>query len=122
MKMEAALVVSLMFACYCALVPAALGAHDLSQDYRHSVYLDKNQKYQLFWNFDIEASTITFAVQVETSGWVGFGISPKGKMPGSDVVIGWVDDNGQTFLNVSAPVMNHIHSTMNDIVVIYLLS
>ncbi len=105
--MEAALVVSLMLACYCALVPAALGAHDLSQDYRFSAYLDNDQTYQLFWNFDLEAKTIAFAVQVETSGWVGFGVSPNGQMPGSDVVIGWVDDNGDTFFHVSASVTHY---------------
>ncbi|XP_065886142.1 DBH-like monooxygenase protein 1 homolog [Dysidea avara] len=29
------------------------------------------------------------AVQVQTTGWIGFGFSPNGGMTGSDVVIGW---------------------------------
>ena len=38
---------------------------------------------------------IKFAVNVSTTGWVGFGLSPNGQTPGSDVVIGWVSlDNG----------------------------
>jgi hypothetical protein len=36
------------------------------------------------------------AEQVATTGWVGFGLSPNGQMPDSDVVIGWVTDDGQT--------------------------
>ncbi len=103
--MEAALVVSLMLAC-CVLIPAARG-HDVSQVYRFSAELDK--MYDLLWNFDLEAKTISFAVLVNTTGWIGFGVSPNGQMPGSDVVIGWVDDNGQAFLNVSASVTHYCY-------------
>ena len=46
--------------------------------------------YELYWNFNNDAETISFVVRVQTSGWVGFGLSPNGQMPDSDVVIGWV--------------------------------
>ena len=36
-------------------------------------------------------------MQVETTGYVGFGISPNGKMWPSDVVIGWVTDRHAFF-------------------------
>lgn len=53
--------------------------------------------YELFWDFDREAETITFAVRARTTGWVGFGLSPNGGMIGSDVIIGWVTENSVFF-------------------------
>ena len=53
--------------------------------------------YELFWDFDTQAETISFAVRVKTMGWVGFGLSPNGGMIGSDVVIGWVTENSVYF-------------------------
>ena len=77
---------------------SALGAHDLSEEYRFSADLDPS--YKLYWSFNLQAGTIAFAVNVSTTGWVGFGLSPNGQMPGSDVVIGWVESNGQTMFKV----------------------
>ena len=57
--------------------------------------------YELYWNFDNDAENISFAVRVQTTGWVGFGLSPNGQMPNSDVVIGWVTDDGETVFHVS---------------------
>ena len=62
---------------------------------------DGSPLYTLYWNFDTAEQTITFAVKARTNGWVGFGISPNGGMVNSDVVIGWVNDEGQAFLDVS---------------------
>ena len=61
-----------------------------------------NPIYTLYWNFSTVEQTIRFAVSVQTNGWVGFGISPNGGMVNSDVVIGWVNDDGQAFLQVSS--------------------
>ena len=77
---------------------SALGAHNLNEEYRFSAELDSS--YKLHWTFDLEAGTIAFAVNVSTTGWVGFGLSPTGQMPGSDVVIGWVQNNGQVEFQV----------------------
>ena len=57
--------------------------------------------YTLYWNFSTADQTIAFAVKAKTNGWVGFGVSPNGGMVNSDVVIGWVNDEGQAFLHVS---------------------
>ena len=57
--------------------------------------------YTLHWNFSVAEETITFAVNVATNGWVGFGISPNGGMVNSDVVVGWVNDDGEAFFHVS---------------------
>ena len=65
------------------------------------LYDAEGQYYGFHWNFDIATKTIHFAVNVSTVGWVGFGVSPTGQMPGSDVVIGWVADNGNTYFHVS---------------------
>ncbi len=77
------------------------GAHDLSQEYRFSAILDRDGLYELHWNYDLSAQTISFAVRVQTTGWVGFGISPDGGMVGSDVVIGWVESDGTVQFHVS---------------------
>ena len=53
--------------------------------------------YWLYWNFSKTAEEIKFAVRVKTTGWIGFGLSPNGQMPGSDVVIGWMDGQGTHF-------------------------
>ena len=57
--------------------------------------------YYLYWSFDLVAETISFAVCVQTTGWCGVGLSPNGQMPGSDVVIGWVDESGDVTFHVS---------------------
>ncbi len=69
-----------------------LSSYPLSQELREG--------YMLHWGFDVDAQTIRFAVRVSTIGWVGLGLSPNGGMPNSDIVIGWVNDQGQTFLHV----------------------
>ena len=76
------------------------GIHDLNTEYRFHTNL-ADAEYVLHWNVDMQNEEITFAVNVSTTGWVGFGISPNGQMPGSDVVIGWVNNSGQVFFQVS---------------------
>ena len=67
---------------------------DLFSEYAHHAVLDAEENIKLFWNIDWDAETVSFAVEAETTGWVGFGLSPgSGQMIGSDVVIGWVKDN-----------------------------
>ena len=77
------------------LLQSALSAHDLSSEYRFSHNLHPD--YTLYWTFDNTAQSIRFAVHVRTTGWIGFGLSPNGQMPQSDVVIGWVDGTGNHF-------------------------
>ncbi|XP_070572311.1 DBH-like monooxygenase protein 1 homolog [Ptychodera flava] len=64
-----------------------------SQDYTHNVIVDGHDNFHVFWKFD--NTTITFEMHVRTTGWVGFGFSPDGGMPGSDMVMGWVTDDGE---------------------------
>lgn len=91
------LVILLCFVFICNSV----GAHDLPAEYRFSAKF-ANGDYLLYWNVDLQSKVISFAVDVATTGWVGFGISPNGQMPGSDVIMAWVDDrNGQVVFSVS---------------------
>ena len=91
------------------VVHPATCAHNLEdREYQFSVNLDDG--YKLHWNFDLEQQTIAFAVNVSTTGWVGFGLSPNGQMPQSDVVIGWVDNDGNTQFHVSVHSMLHANS------------
>ena len=67
-----------------------------------TVLLDTDdQYYALYWNFTRSTESIYFAVNVSTTGWVGFGLSPNGQMPSSDVVIGWVSE-GTGYFHVSS--------------------
>ncbi len=82
-------------------IHSAVAAHDLSREYRFSAEFAGGD-YLLYWNVALESKVISFAVDVATTGWVGFGISPNGQMPGSDVVIAWVDNNGRVSFSVSS--------------------
>lgn len=94
-----AIVFFLLFAVHDVVGLAAESSQDLRNRYRFSRMLDDGGQYWLHWSFDDE--NIFFAVNVETTGWVGFGLSPNGQMPQSDVVIGWVDGNGTAYFHVS---------------------
>ena len=78
------------------------GVHtDLSKyPFYRTLFDDQGQYYGFHWNFSIASGTIHFAVNVSTGGWIGFGVSPTGQMPGSDVVIGWVADSGNLYLSL----------------------
>ncbi|XP_019849476.1 PREDICTED: DBH-like monooxygenase protein 1 homolog [Amphimedon queenslandica] len=79
---------------FASLLSFACSAHDnnLEEEYTFHRELDPSGRFVLYWRFNLSTETIHFAVDVETEGWVGFGISPTGRMPGSDVVMGWIDD------------------------------
>jgi len=55
----------------------------------------------MFYSIDTEHSILKLSVHVQTTGWIWFGFSPNGQMPGSDVIIGWVDSSGVSFLQVN---------------------
>ncbi|EDV25400.1 uncharacterized protein TRIADDRAFT_55459 [Trichoplax adhaerens] len=66
---------------------------------QYHVSMDEDSNYRMHWSFNNQDKIMQFTVEVKTTGWIGFGISPyTGQMPGSDVVIGWVDSNGKAYL------------------------
>ena len=91
---------ALCIALFVSLLAVTHGARNLSAIYRFSARLSGDD-YVVHWSFDTATKNITFAVRVRTTGWIGFGLSPNGQMPNSDVIVGWVDTNGQATLHVS---------------------
>ncbi|XP_062858528.1 DBH-like monooxygenase protein 1 homolog [Trichomycterus rosablanca] len=69
--------------------------YDSSAAYDHSTVLDPLRKYLLRWSFN--QSSITFHLEVETRGYIGFGFSPTGAMASSDIIIGGVAE-GRPYL------------------------
>lgn len=81
-------------------------------DYSHTELLD-GTAYIVHWMFDNETETFYFKVEVNTTGWVGFGVSRlllpqtermqwnRNSMNYYDVIVGGVDDNGTKYYEVS---------------------
>lgn len=69
-----------------------------SARWSHSAMLSPD--YRLLWSLGPGPQDITFELQVRTLGYVGFGFSKDGRMAGSDMVVGWVDQ-GQVYFQVS---------------------
>lgn len=90
MELKRNLVLVLGVLCLVNFVKAARWSHSamLSPDYR------------LLWSLGPGPQDITFELQVRTLGYVGFGFSKDGRMAGSDMVVGWVDQ-GQVYFQVS---------------------
>jgi hypothetical protein len=61
--------------------------------YDRSIILDPEQKYKLYWKVDRTNQIIHGAVEVQTTGWIGFGLTTLG-MEGADVFIGYIDEYG----------------------------
>ncbi|XP_059837559.1 DBH-like monooxygenase protein 1 homolog isoform X1 [Hypanus sabinus] len=79
----------------CPGAAAATAGTWARRTFAHHAVLDANGRYHLRWKGD--NTSITFEVEVETRGYVGFGISPTGSMAQSDMVIGGVA-NGRPYL------------------------
>ncbi|KAM6420961.1 putative DBH-like monooxygenase protein 2 [Pluvialis apricaria] len=65
---------------------------------RFSIFLDPLNMVYLRWDHD-EQELMLFELQVHTTGWVAFGFSPHGELPGSDIVIGGVFPNGSIYFS-----------------------
>ena len=73
---------------------------ELQARFDNFTQLNGNPLYELYWS--VEGNISSFAVRVQTTGWVGFGISPNGQMLDSDVIMGFVDGSGAGNITVSA--------------------
>ena len=94
---------SVVFLVVATLIATETNSLELRAKYpfNNVLFNDQGQLYEVYWNFSIAAGTIAFAVNVSTTGWVGFGVSPNGQMPGSDVVMGWIATDGSSYFHVS---------------------
>ena len=61
--------------------------------YTNYADLVENGIYRLYWNYSI--TDFIGEIHVKTIGWVSFGFSPNGKMNQSDIVVGWITENGR---------------------------
>lgn len=75
---------------------------------RHRVTLDPRGKYVLEWDVDWTTERVTFNVTVETTGYVGFGLSSNGKMSGADIVIGGVMPSGKWYFTDRHAIANQL--------------
>lgn len=77
---------------------------------KHQEYLEKNGKYLVEWEAYTDTQTIIFELTAESTGFVGFGISPVGGMDGADIIIGGVYANGSYYFSVRIFSFSHIYS------------
>ncbi|XP_043495838.1 MOXD1 homolog 2 isoform X1 [Polistes fuscatus] len=63
-------------------------------EWKHSAILDNN--FLVLWTPGDKE--VTFEIQVKTLGYVGLGFKKEDGREGADMVIGWVDNNGQVHL------------------------
>lgn len=101
-------------ACLITIVLQAVISHVAGIEWEHSAVLDNN--FLVLWT--PSERDVTFEVQVRTPGYVGLGFTKDGSQMDADMVIGWVDNNGQVHLQVSVcnriRVVGHLyvhHST-----------
>ncbi|CAK9815881.1 MOXD1 homolog 2 [Anthophora quadrimaculata] len=66
----------------------------LSVEWKHSAILDSN--FLVLWTPG--ETDVMFEIQVKTRGYVGLGFTRDDSSVGADMVIGWVDNNGQLHL------------------------
>ncbi|XP_040920021.1 DBH-like monooxygenase protein 2 homolog isoform X2 [Toxotes jaculatrix] len=85
----------LPFLCLFLAGTKGVGASDPTVPFME--YLDQDNLVCLKWGFDDLQGSITFMLAVNTTGWVGFGLSPNGGMKGSDIVIGGLGPSGSYF-------------------------
>lgn len=62
-------------------------------------FLDRDQKYYLEWVVLWPERRIIFNVTVQTTGYVGFGLSLAGRMDGADIVVGGVRKDGTSYFS-----------------------
>ncbi|RNA36563.1 DBH-like monooxygenase 1 -like protein [Brachionus plicatilis] len=65
-----------------------------SEDYAFHLSIDSRRPDFLNMHWKMVNDEIQIEIHCQTSGYVAFGLSPDGKMPKSDIVIGWVDSSG----------------------------
>ena len=68
--------------------------------------------YLFKWKTDDINKTIIIRIEVQSKGWVGFGFSKHGKIQEVDLVIGWVDEMGQTILKASLNLSSYVYISL----------
>ncbi|KAI4498504.1 hypothetical protein M0802_006439 [Mischocyttarus mexicanus] len=79
-------------------------------EWKHSAILDNN--FLVLWTPGDKE--VTFEIQVKTLGYVGLGFKKEDGREGADMVIGWVDNNGQVHLQVAGRYKGSNLAAFND--------
>jgi len=66
-------------------------------EFEYSVYLQEDKQFKLYWSH-LDDDVINIGMEANTTGWIAIGLSPNGGMEHSDIMIGWVDDDGSVTL------------------------
>jgi len=88
---------------------------DWSAEFDYNTYIDENHLFKLYWT-DLPNDIIEFGIEVSATGWIALGISPNSQMPNSDIALGWVDDDGNAYLQdryTTARATPHYDSNQN---------
>ena len=84
---------------------ALQGDESLQERYDFELNLEFQQPgaapFKFFYTYDRDNQMLKMAVEVLNLGWVGIGFSSNQLMPDTDVAIGWVNESGRGFLQVS---------------------
>ncbi|KOX69931.1 MOXD1 like protein 2 [Melipona quadrifasciata] len=84
----------------------------VSVEWKHSAVLDNN--FLVLWTPG--ERDVMFEIQVKTLGYVGLGFTRDDGTVGADMVIGWVDNNGQLHLQNNTEQI--ICSTLTELIII----
>lgn len=95
--------VIIFLACNLSNTTSKFIENSINQQYLGEEYLDTEEKYFLKWRIESEEETIYFEITAQTTGFVGFGISPNGGMTGADILIAGVKPDGTQYFSVSLP-------------------
>ena len=68
----------------------------------------------MFWTPNEAACTVEFGLAVETDSYAALGISDSGGMTGSDIVMGWVTDDGEFMLQNRYALSRSFPNMMSD--------
>jgi len=80
----------------CVLIALGSSSNGLRRE-----ILSQSPFYEVSWEVDkTNNNTITFEINAETTGFVGFGLSPQGGMAGADIMTGGVFPNGTSYISV----------------------
>ena len=86
-------------------VACSFALHDIPDRYDFALSLEFKQPgaapFKFFYSYDRDNQMLKMAVKVMSLGWVGIGFSRNSIMPDSDIAIGWVNNSGNGFLQVS---------------------
>ena len=86
---------------------------DERSEFANSIVLDYLNLVKVDWNYTKE--DITFRITIKTSGWLGFGLSPNGKMWNSNMFLVWTKPDGSVeFREASAVFYNVMYDSTKN--------